>query len=101
MTTDSSSTMRSRSRDSPLTFTLKSNNRNIRLSETHITSNPEETQHDLSRRIAKIANLPLDRLRVTSETSNRVLDKRIHQESPPRVGDIADEGAVLIIKDLG
>ena|SRR5436190_629477 len=98
---DNSGTMRLRGQDSPLTFTLKPHNGNIRLSATHITSNPEETQHDLAKRIAAIANLSLHRLRVTFETSNRVLDKRIHQDSPPKVGDIPDEETVLIIKDLG
>ena len=101
MATDNSSTMRLRSQDGPLTFTLKARNKDIRLSATHITSTREETQHDLSKRIATIASLPLNRLRVTCETSNRVLDKRIHQDSPPKVKDIPDEGTVLIIKDLG
>ena len=93
--------MRLRNQDSPLTFTLKPRTKSVRLSTTHITSTPEETQHDLSKRVATIANLPLNRLRVTFETSNRVLDKRIHQDSPPKVEDIPDEETVLIIKDLG
>ena len=93
--------MRLRKQDSPITFTLKPRNKSIRPSATHITATPEETQHDLSERIAKIANLPLDRLRVTFETSNQVLDKRIHQDNPPKVEDLPDEGDVLVIKDLG
>jgi hypothetical protein len=93
--------MRLRNQESPLTFTLKPSNRNIRLSATHITSTPEETQRDLAKRIATIANLPLDRLRVTFGTSNGALDKRIHRDSPPKVEDMPDDGTVLIIKDLG
>ena len=94
--------MTSRNQDVPITFTLKPHNRNVHLSATHITSFLEETQHDLSKRIARIANLSLSRLRATFESSNRVLDKRIHRDSPPRVEDIpSEEGTVLIIKDLG
>lgn len=93
--------MRLRSQDHPATFTLKSRSRHIRLSATHITAAPDETQHELSKRIAAIAGLPLNRLRTTFETSNRVLDKRIHSDSPPKVEDIPEEDTVLIIKDLG
>jgi hypothetical protein len=93
--------MRLRSRDSPITFTLKPRNKTLRLSATHITAAPDETQHDLSKRIARIAGLHIDRLRVTFESSNRVLDKRIHKDSPPKVEDIETEDPVLIIKDLG
>lgn len=93
--------MRLRSQDSPITFTLKPRNRNLRLSAATITATPEETQHDLSKRIATIANLPLSRLRVVFESSNQVLDKRVHKDSPPKVGDIPDEETVLLIKDLG
>lgn len=95
-------TMRLRTHDTPLTFTLKPRTRTIHLSATHITSPSSETQHDLSKRISTIASLPFSRLRVTFESSNRVLDKRIHKDSPPKVEDIPDEeGTVLIIKDLG
>lgn len=96
--------MRLRSQDSePITFTLKPRNKSIRLSKTEITASPDETQHDLSKRIAEIARLPIARLRVEFESaSKRVLDKRVHRDSPPKVEDILDtEGTVLIVKDLG
>jgi hypothetical protein len=93
--------MRLRNQDSSITFTLKPRDRNLRLSATNITSTPEETQHDLSKRIATIVRLPLSRLRVTFESSNKVLDKSAHKDSPPKVGDIPDEGTVLLVKDLG
>jgi hypothetical protein len=93
--------MRLRSQNHPATFTLKSRSRHIHLSATDITATPDETQHELSKRIATIAGLSLDRLRVTFETSNRVLDKRTHRDSPPKVEDIPEEDTVLIIKDLG
>lgn len=96
--------MRLRRQDSePITFTLKPRNKSIRLSKTEITASPDETQHDLSKRIAEIAHLPIARLRVEFESaSKRVLDKRVHRDSPPKVEDIADtEGTVLIVKDLG
>ena len=96
--------MRLRRQDSePITFTLKPRNKSIRLSKTEITASPDETQHDLSKRIAEIARLPIARLRVEFESaSKRVLDKRVHRDSPPKVEDIADtEGTVLIVKDLG
>jgi hypothetical protein len=94
--------MRLRSQDSgPITYTLKPRNKSIRLSTTEITADPDDTQHDLSKRIAEIAHLPLDRLRVEFE-SKRVLDKRLHRDSPPKLEDIPDaEGTVLIVKDLG
>jgi len=94
--------MRLRSQDpSPITYTLKPRNKSIRLSTTEITAVPDDTQHDLSKRIAEIAHLPIDRLRVEFE-SKRVLDKRLHRDSPPKLEDIQDtEGAVLIVKDLG
>jgi hypothetical protein len=94
--------MRLRSQDdSPITFTLKPRSKSLRLSATHVTATPADTQHELSTRIAKIANLPLNRLRVTFESSNRVLDTRIHRDSPPQVEGIEDEGTVLLVKDLG
>jgi hypothetical protein len=94
--------MRLRSQDSdPITYTLKPRNKSIRLSTTEITAAPDDTQHDLSKRIAEIAHLPIDRLRVEFE-SKRVLDKRLHRDSPPKLEDIPDtEGTVLILKDLG
>jgi len=94
--------MRLRSQDSgPIIYTLKSRNKSIRLSTTEIAAAPDDTQHDLSKRIAEIAHLPIDRLRVEFE-SKRVLDKRLHRDSPPRLEDIPDtEGTALIVKDLG
>ena len=84
-----------------MTFTLKSRSKNIRLSATHITVTPDETQHELSKRVAQIAGLSFDRLRVTFENSNKPLDKRTHRDSPPTVADIPDDESVLVIKDLG
>ena len=82
-------------------FTLKPHSSKIRLSATHITATEDETQHSLCKRIADIAHLPLNRLRVTFEKSNRVIDKRFHADTVPKVADIANEDNVLIIKDLG
>ena len=94
--------MRLRSQDStPITFTLKPRSKKIRLSKTQVSATADETQHELSKRVAEIAGLPLERLRATFEKSNKVLDKRTHQESPPTVGDIPDDETVLLIKDLG
>ena len=94
--------MRLRSQDSgPITYTLKPRNKSIRLSTTEIAAAPDDTQHDLSKRIAEIARLPINRLRVEFE-SKRVLDKHLHRDSPPKLEDISDtEGTVLIVKDLG
>jgi len=98
--------MRLRSQDSePITFTLKPRTKSLRLSQTEITATPDETQHDFCKRIAEIARLPLDRLRVEFESESktkRVLDKRVHADHPPKLEDIPDsEGTVLIVKDLG
>jgi hypothetical protein len=93
--------MRLRSQDSPLTFTLKARTKRLRLSATEVTANSDETQHELSKRIAKIAGLKFDRLRVTFEGSNKVLDKRYHRDEAPTVADIEEEQPVLFIKDLG
>jgi 3-oxo-5-alpha-steroid 4-dehydrogenase len=82
-------------------FTLKPRSSKLRLSATHITATADESQHSLCKQIADIAHLPLNRLRVTFETSNRVIDKRFHPDTAPKVGDVANEGNVLIIKDLG
>jgi hypothetical protein len=83
-------------------FSLRARNpKTLRLSATHITASLDETQNVLSKRIAEIAGLPIDRLRVTFENSQRVLDKRYHPDSPPKVRDIADQGTALVIKDLG
>ena len=94
--------MRLRSRDSdPIIYTLKPRNKSIRLSTTQITAAPDDTQHDLSKRIAEIAHLPISRLRIEFE-SKRVLDKRLHRDSPPKLEDIPDtEGTELIVRDLG
>jgi hypothetical protein len=94
--------MRLRKQETPqTTFTLKSRSKRLNLSATHITATGEETQHDFAKRIAQISKLPLSRLRVTFEPSNRVLDKRHHPDSPPKVADIEDEGTVILVKDLG
>ena len=93
--------MRLRSQDSPLTFKLRSRTKKLRLSADEVTAIPDETQHELSKRIAQIAGLSFDRLRVTFESSNKVLDKRYHHANPPRVADIEEEEPVLLIKDLG
>ena len=82
-------------------FTLKPHSSKIRLSATHITARGNETQHSLCKRIADIAHLPLNRLRVTFEKSHRVVDKRFHPDTAPKVTDIANEDNILIIKDLG
>jgi hypothetical protein len=84
-----------------LQFTLKPRSSNLRLSATHVTATLDDTQHLLCKRIADIAHLPLNRLRATFETSNRVIDKRVHSDTPPKVRDLVDEGTVLVIKDLG
>ena len=85
----------------PITFTLKPRTRGLRLSATHITAQPDETQYALCHRIAQIAHLKLNRVRVTLEESNRVIDARQHHEHPPTVGDIEGENVTLLIKDLG
>jgi hypothetical protein len=82
-------------------FTLKPRNSKLRLSATHITATTDESQHLLCKRIADIAHLPTNRLRVVFENSNRVIDKRAYKENPPKVRDITNEGTVLIVKDLG
>lgn len=83
-------------------FSLRARNpKTLRLAATHITANLDETQNALSKRIAKIAGLPLDRLRVTFENSQIVLDKRFHPDSPPKVRDVSGQGTVLVVKDLG
>lgn len=82
-------------------FTLKPRSSKLRLSATHVTASMDESQHLLCKRIAEIAHLPLNRLRVTFETSNLVVDKRVHKDEPPKIRDIANAGTVLIIKDLG
>lgn len=82
-------------------FTLKTRSKGINLSANRISADPDETQHNLAKRIAQIAKLPLDRLRVTFEASNIVLDKRSHRHSQPKVEDIEGAGTVLLIKDLG
>lgn len=86
----------------PLTFTLKPRARNVRLSATHVTATPDETQYALCQRIAEIAHLPMSRLRVTFESAaDRVLDKRFYATDAPKVEDIADQERTLLIKDLG
>jgi hypothetical protein len=82
-------------------FTLKPRSSKLRLSATHVTASMDESQHLLCKRIAEIAHLPLNRLRVSFETSNLVVDKRVHKDEPPKIRDIANAGTVLIIKDLG
>lgn len=84
-----------------VTFTLKPRTRQVRLSETTVTVNLDDTQHDLSKRIARISHLPINRLRITFENSTKVVDSRTHPQDPPKVRDIADEGTVLVVKDLG
>ena len=86
-----------------LTFTLKPRGKGLKLSATHITADPNETQHDFAKRVAEAARLPITRLRATLEPSNRVLDKRSHAENPPKVSDfVGDQGeAILLVKDLG
>ena len=94
--------MRLRSQDgAPVEYTLKPRSHSVRLSTTQITVTPDETQHDVSERIATIANLPLSRLRVNLETSNQVLDKRVHADAAPKMGDLLDDETVLVVKDLG
>jgi len=94
--------MRLRSQDNAaVEYTLKPRSRNVRLSTTQITATPDETQQDVCTRIATIANLPLSRLRVTLETSNRVLDKHVHADMAPKMGDLPDDETVLVVKDLG
>jgi hypothetical protein len=88
---------------SPLSFTLRSYTRSLQLSATHVTSSPTETQRDLCIRIAKIAKLPLNRVRVTFENPrNVVLDKRVQlAKTAPRMSDVAHYEPMLLIKDLG
>jgi hypothetical protein len=83
-------------------FSIRARNpRTLTLSATHVTATLDETQNVLCERIAQIAGLPLNRVRATFENSRRALDKRFHADSPPKVRDIANEGTVLVIKDLG
>lgn len=94
--------MRLRSQDSAaVEYTLKARGRSVRLSTTQITASPEETQHDFNKRIAAIAKLPLNRLRVTLETSNTVIDKRVHADAAPTMEALPGDETVLLVKDLG
>ena len=85
-----------------LTFTLKPRGK-LRISATHITADPNETQCEFAKRVAKTVRLPISRLRATLEPSKRVLDKQSHADNPPKVSDfVGDQGEpVLLIKDLG
>jgi hypothetical protein len=88
---------------SPLSFALRSRTRSLHLSATQIASSPIETQHNLCVRIAEIAKLPLNRIRVTFENPrNVVLDKRVQlAETAPRMSDVVKYEPVLLVKDLG
>ena len=96
-----SSSTKSSSTSEPISFTLKPRNRKVRLSATHVTATPDETQYALCQRIAQIAHLNMSRLRVTVEGSGTVVDARVHTENPPKVADIQTENLVLLVKDLG
>jgi hypothetical protein len=94
-------TPNNQTQEGTVTFTLKPRTRKVRLSETTVVVNLDDTQHDLCKKIAKISRLPINRLRITFENSARVVDARTHPQDPPKVRDIAAEGTVLVVKDLG
>ena len=84
-----------------VTFRLKSRSRSLKLSADQVSVDPDVTQFFLCQQIAQIARLPINRVRATLETTGKAVDRRFHQNDAPRVRDIANEGTVLVIKDLG
>jgi hypothetical protein len=94
--------MRLRSQDdAAIEYTLKPRSSSVRLSATTITTSPDETQSHFCQRIATMAKLPLSRLRVTLEKSNKVIDKRAHADAVPKIEDLPDDETVVLVKDLG
>jgi hypothetical protein len=94
--------MRLRSQDdAAIEYTLKPRSPSVRLSATTITTSPDETQSHFCQRIATMAKLPLSRLRVTLEKSNKVIDKRAHADAVPKIEDLPDDETVVLVKDLG
>ena len=92
---------RTETQETPITFSLRSRTRRLRLSEANVSIFPNETQYALCKQIAKLAHLPVNRVRVTFEHSGVAIDRRFYQEDPPRVRDIASEWTALLVKDLG
>jgi hypothetical protein len=94
--------MRLRSQDSAeIEYTLKPRSSSIRFSTPTITTSPDETQSHFCLRIAIMAKMPVSRLRVTLEKSNKVIDKRAHADAVPKIEDLPEDETVVLVKDFG